>query len=1205
MSALADDRTVHGLFADLADRRPDATALVSGPQRLSYAGLDARADRLARRLVQAGTRRGTLVGVHLERGTDLVVAALAALKAGAGYVMLDPDHPPQRLAQLAADATISLLISRSAEAGAAFAGVRTIAAADEGDAGSAGDEELEEGRSELPRVDGGASADDVACVMFTSGSTGEPKAVATSHRAIVETLCGQDYLPSGADAVWLQLAPISWDAFVLELWGALLQGGTCVLYPPQQPDPTLIAELAAENSITTMYLSSSLFNVIVDEHPAALKGLRHLLVGGEALSPVHVGRLRAHGSTASLRNGYGPVEATVFVTTHPVPPQDADAAQVPIGSQLAGKAVYVLDDRLRPVPDGQVGELYAAGTGLAQGYLGRPDLTAGWFVADPFGRPGGRMYRTGDLGLRGPDGLLRFAGRADRQVKIRGHRVEPAEVAAALARHPSVHQVAVLTPIDHRGERRVVAYVVPRGGRAGWPGESALRRAAAERLPEFMVPVAFVVLDALPLTANGKLDQARLPQPPAPGQGGPAEPRAPRTEPERVLCALFAEVLGLGSAGVDPDQSFFELGGNSLSAVRLAGRARVRGLGLGVREVFQTPTVAALARQAVPVTPVADSIPLTSTSPDEASRPYPPAMSSAQLRLWFLDQVDAGVAYTLPILFRLHGSVSVEPLREALADVAARHEVLRTMFVAVDGAPLPQVIPAAEARPELAVLPVTSTDLEREIAAAAGHRFRLDAELAFRAALFVDRDSGEARALLLIMHHIAADGWSMAPLARTLSLAYAARLGATAPDLPAPAIGYAEYTLAQRAYLGDPADTESILAEQLGYWTKRLAALPASTRLPRRPDRPAVPGPQAEAVERRIDAAGHARLVEFARLQGATLFAPLVAALALTLRRAGAGDDIAIGAPVAGRSPHLPDAEDLVGFLVNLVVLRADLSADPLISTLLGQVGEDALAALGHQDAPFDRVVEALNPARAPGRHPLVDVVLAFQNNIPAELDLPQGRMKSEVVRTGAARFELLVDITDEYTTNGRPDGIAVIFEFRTEVFDRSVIEWLADTFVHILGLLPDTADTRISALPGLPEPPADMAPAADTPEPDRRTRTAPGSTPPRTELEHRLAEVWAEVLGLDQVGIHDDFFALGGDSLGAIRLAARIRDTQQLPAAPAGLFAAPTVAEQARDLAGRKLPAAPGIPGIARTPRTARTSNTTTNQPPQERRGL
>jgi nonribosomal peptide synthetase DhbF len=699
-----------------------------------------------------------------------------------------------------------------------------------------------------------------------------------------------------------------------------------------------------------------------------------------------------------------------------------------------------------------------------------------------------------------------------------------------------------------------------------------------------MVPAVFVVLDAMPLTANGKLDRAALPQPAAPGPDptGLSEPRAPRTDRERVLCALFAEVLGVPR--VDPAESFFELGGNSLSLARLIGRARARGVGLSMRAVFETPTVAALARRA---TAVADPPPAPEPDPE---RPRTAAVSAAQLRLWFLDQIDAGVAYTLPILFRVRGPVLAEPLRAALRDVAARHEALRTRFAVVDGEPVPQVVGGSEARPELTVVEVSPPELEREIGAAARHRFRLDTELPFRATLFVDRASGEAGALLVVMHHIAADGWSLAPLVRDLSRAYASRLRGTAPDLPAAAIGYADYALAQRERLGDPADADSLLAHQLRYWRQRLASLPEGTRLPRRPDRSAAPGPRAETVLRRIGAAGHARLVEFGRRHEATLFTPLQAALAVTLNRAGAGGDIAVGFPVAGRTADRPDADDLVGFLVNLVVLRTDLSDDPPVSTLMERVRDEVLAALSHQDVPFDRVVEALNPARSPCRHPLVDVVLALQNNVPAELDLPRGRTRYEVVRTGAARFELLVDVTDEYGPDGRPQGIAVTVEYQAEVFERSVMEWLADTFVRLLDLLPAASATRISALPGLPEPPAGVARAAAAagPEPARDRAPAAAAAAPRTELEHRLASVWAEVLELDRVGVHDDFFALGGDSLRAVRLAARITATQRLPATAAGVFTAPTVAEMARDLAGRQLPAGAGIPRLPRTPRAA-----------------
>jgi amino acid adenylation domain-containing protein len=1177
-----DPRPVHRVFEDQALAHPERTALIEGERRLSYAGLDARADRLARCLVEAGVGRGDLVGVYLERGIDLVTAALAALKAGAGYVMLDPGHPAERLAGMAADAAVRGIVARAPEAAEIFPGISILPP-----------EAAQEGAG-LAHGAARSRAEDIACVMFTSGSTGRPKAVASPHSAIVGTLLGQDYLPSGPDSVWLQLAPISWDAFALELWGALLLGGTCVLYPHPRVDPVEIARLTQQHAVSAMYLSASLFHVIVDEYPDALKPVRTLLAGGEPLSPVHSGRLLAQGFSTRLGNGYGPVECMIFLTTHPITAADTERERVPIGRELAEKSVYVLDDRLRPAEPGQVGELYAAGAGLAHGYLGRPGLTAERFVANPFGAPGERLYRTGDLGFRDREGVLHFLGRADEQVKIRGHRIEPAEVEAALSRHPDIDRAAVVAAADHQGQRVLVGYVVPRGGRAFWPGESALRRALGAVLPDYMIPASFVVLDAMPLTPNGKLDKAKLPAPPSAAPSAPSEARQPRTEAERVLCGLFADVLGVEQ--VSPADSFFDLGGDSLKVARLLSRTRAQGLNLSVRDVFETPTVAALARQAAAAA-AHEAAPAPAACTAEPGREQGEVtaarVSYAQQRLWFLDQIDAGAAYTMPILFRLSGKVETEPLRLALRDVVDRHESLRTRYGVVDGEPVPSVLEPGLARPELRVVHVPADRLEEEIANAGRHRFRLEEELPVHAVLFLDPDRSDVSALLIVMHHIATDGWSLPPIARDLSKAYTARLHGSNPDLPPVALGYAAYARRQRERLGDPADPHSVLAAHLAYWREHLADLPEGTMLPRRPGRPAVPSSKSGVFVRRVDPAAHARLLDFARRHEATLFVVLHAALAVALERAGAGTDIAVGSPVAARGGEQEhpgtDEDDLVGFLVNLIVLRADLTQDPTVSVLMRRVREDVLAALSHQDAPFDRVVEAVNPVRVPGRHPLVDVVLALQNNERAELDLAGATGRFEVVRTGTARFELLVDVTDHFSRTGEPDGIAVTFEYQEEAFDRPVLEWLADTFLRVLDAFTevDPDATRLSALPALPEPPAGLAASAVVPAAPRRAGAAErGGAAPRTELEARLAAIVAEVLGVERVGIHDDFFALGGDSLRAVRLAARIATAERLAANAAGIFAAPTVAELARALSD---PA--GKPEIASVPRLARTA--------------
>ncbi|MGW1375100.1 amino acid adenylation domain-containing protein [Streptomyces sp. NPDC002446] len=491
---------VHELFEAQAERAPAAVALVHEADEMTYGALNERANRLAHRLAGLGVGPGTLVGVHLERGFDMVVALLAVLKAGGGYTMLDPQFPAERLALSLRETGAPLLLTSRSLSGR-LTGVTTLYAEDE---------EAYDART--GNLGTRVGPEDVACVMFTSGSTGRPKGVISPHRALTGTYLGQDYSGFGPDEVFLQCSPVSWDAFGLELFGALLFGARCVLQSGQNPDPLEIGDLVARHGVTMLQLSASLFNFLVDEVPEAFEGVRHAITGGEPASVPHVAKALRDHPRLRVGNGYGPAESMGFTTHHAVVPEDLTGSALPIGRPVAGKRSYVLDDELKPVASGALGELYVAGVGLAHGYVNRPALTAERFVADPFAGPGGaRMYRTGDLARCREDGVLEFVGRADDQVKIRGFRVEPGEVEARLVGHPSVSQAAVLAQEFRLGDKQLVAYVVAERTAAGTaPDASELRRHLASALPAYMVPVEFVPVDALPRTPNGKLDRRAL-----------------------------------------------------------------------------------------------------------------------------------------------------------------------------------------------------------------------------------------------------------------------------------------------------------------------------------------------------------------------------------------------------------------------------------------------------------------------------------------------------------------------------------------------------------------------------------------------------------------------------------------------------------------------------------------------------------------------
>jgi amino acid adenylation domain-containing protein len=535
---------------------------------------------LAQVLIQNGSRRGDVVGVYLDRGTDLVVSVLAALKAGAGYTLLDPAFPVERLNAIVAEAGITTVLSRELEMGRGqvrpgwdwidVAGPAVAAAP-----------------AASPEV--AVSPDDVVCVMFTSGSTGTPKGVVASHRALVGTFLAQEFCEFGPAEVVLQCAPVSWDAFALELFAALFFGGTCVLQPGQSPEPSVIADLVAQHRVTAMHVSASLLNFLIDEYPQVFDRVTQVMTGGEAASVSHLERLLDRRPSMRVVNGYSPVESMIFTVSHQVVAQDTAGSSIPVGRPLRNKQVYVLDERLNPVPVGVVAELYMAGVGLARGYLGQPGLTASRFVANPF--DGTRMYRTGDLVRWRSDGVLQFCGRADDQVKIRGFRVEPGEVETVLGRHPAVSQAAAVVREDRPGDKRLVAYLVAVGG--GEIDTADVRQWAAARLPDYLVPAAFVVLPELPRTSNGKLDRKALP---APKITASATSRPPRNEREETLCRLYTEVLGVPGVGIDDD--FFALGGHSLLVTRLISKIRKAfDVEVSIQTVFTARTVAALVEQ--------------------------------------------------------------------------------------------------------------------------------------------------------------------------------------------------------------------------------------------------------------------------------------------------------------------------------------------------------------------------------------------------------------------------------------------------------------------------------------------------------------------------------------------------------------------------------------------------------------------------------
>ncbi|ATZ23716.1 Dimodular nonribosomal peptide synthase [Streptomyces lavendulae subsp. lavendulae] len=1021
-------------FEEQVRLRPTARALVFGGQELTYAELDARANRLAHHLAATGLGRGDLAGILLDRGPDFAVALLAVVKTGAGYALLDPEFPDERLAGTARDASLSTLVTDTRHhtrlpdtGGSPWVTVRVDTEADSIAA-----------RPTVP-LEAPLTWDDVACVMFTSGSTGRPKGILSSHRNLVSTLTAQTYATFGPGETFLQCSPVSWDAFSLEFWGALLHGGTTVLQPGQRPEPALIAELSRRHRVTMLQLSSSLFNYLTDEHPDTFTTTRIVYTGGEPASPTHVHRLHGLRPHLTITNGYGPAESMGFTTTHTVAPTAEVQGPLPIGRPLTNKHAYVLDARLRPSPPGTTGELYLSGDGLAHGYLAQPTTTATHFIPNPYGPPGSRLYRTGDQAHWDTHGNLHYTGRTDTQIKIRGFRIEPTEIETTLTTHPHITQATLL-----HSDGQLTAYVTAAPG-APAPAPEALRAWLRERLPEHMVPARFAVLDRLPLTPNGKIDKAALPVvEAAPTAGG----RAPRTETEELVRTLVSEVLG-SPAPLSMDDGFFDHGGHSLLAARLTNRiASTLGVTLTLRDVFQHPTPAALTRRIEE----AGDRPALPPLRRAAERPERLPLSFAQQRLWLVAGLGGpgATAYNVPMAVRLEGEPDVPALRAAFEDLAARHAPLRTRFATADGDPYQIVDPVPA--PAFELRDVTPGSLEEELLAAARHSFDLTAEHPLRVTLL--RSGEGAYTLLVLLHHIATDGQSLRPLFEDLSHAYAARLAGAAPDWePLPA-DYADFALWQRTTLaGDPLET------RLAHWRTALAGLPEELGLlPDRP-RPPVAGQRGGAVRVDFGTDLYERVVELARAERCTPFMVLQAALAATLTRLGAGTDVPLGSPVAGRSDEA--LSGLVGFFVNTLVLRTDTSGNPAFRELLARVRSADLDAFAHQDAPFDLVLEALNPVRSLARHPLFQVCLALESGPGVSPVLPGLRAgEAEPLATGAVKFDLEFLLRADGAS-----GLTGAVLYSSDLYERATVERMTGMLRRTLEQVAREPGVRLSEL--------------------------------------------------------------------------------------------------------------------------------------------
>ena len=1040
---------VHRLFESRAAATPLSVALSEDNLQLSYGELNQRANQLARYLRRLGVGLEDRVGICLPRSMEMVVAMLGVLKAGAAYVPLDPQYPLERLALMLEDAQAVAILTSEEQANSLPSQWAQVVMVD------SDREEIEKesgadiSAAELEHRE--VVGDGLAYIIYTSGSTGTPKGVAVTHRGITRLVRETSYASFGADEVFLQLASASFDASTFEIWGALLNGARLAIMPDGQASLAEIGAALRQYQVTTLWLTAGLFHQMVDEQLEALLGLRQLLAGGDVLAVLQVRRfLEAAGGKSRLINGYGPTENTTFTCCHVMAEPRANWSSVPIGRPISNTQVYVLDEELQPAPVGVSGELCIGGAGLAREYWRRPEQTAERFVPNPFGpEAGGRLYRTGDLVRYLSDGNIEFIGRRDEQVKLRGFRIELGEIESVLGAHTSVREcvVVVIGEADHK---RLVAYVV---GAEAVDG-SVLRAYLKDSLPEYMVPSAFVTLEEIPLTPNGKVDRKALPEPEWVAEASSGFVAA-RTLVEEVLTGIWEQVLDVERVGVH--DNFFELGGHSLLATQVISRVRESfSVELPLRVIFESPTIAEsaaiveVAMRTDGAASEAEPPPLKPVSREELL-----PLSFAQLRLWFFDQLEPGNSfYNIFTALRLTGCLDEVALEKTLSEILRRHETLRTTFSMVEGRPVQVISPAATVQiPIVDLRGLAESEaqlLVQEHAREEAQRpFDLAGGLMIRACLL--RLADEEHVLLFTMHHIASDGWSIGVLVREVVTLYDAYSNSKPSPLPELALQYADFAQWQREWLQD-----TVLDSQLSYWKKQLADSQQSVlELPTDRPRPLVQTFRGATHSWSLSKTLTEQLEALSRREGVTLYMTLLAAYVTLLYRYSGQDDILIGTPIANR--NRAETEPLIGFFVNTLVLRTNVSGNPTFRELLKQVREVSLEGYLHQDLPFEKLVDELQPERSLSHHPLFQVMFIFNNAPMPELKLPGLTMSGMDFHSGISKFDTTLIMMNSES------GLRGVWEYNLDLFDTATAERMVGHFNAILESI--VADTESQPL--------------------------------------------------------------------------------------------------------------------------------------------
>ena len=1039
------DKTIHQLFEEQVTRTPENIAVTFGDEHVTYFELDERVNRLAHYLRRQGVGPNKLVALCLNKSPEMIVSLLAVLKAGGAYLPLAPANPAERLRFVIEDSGTEHLITTSSLAGNVPVTVASTVLLD------ADSEAISAEPSTAPDIT--VTPNDLAYCIYTSGSTGKPKGALIEHRNVVRLMVNDklQFTFTSAD-VWSMFHSYSFDFSVWEMYGALLYGGRVVVVPEHvSKDPALFLDLLVNEKVTVLNQTPTAFYNLASLDRGESLALRYVIFGGEALRPALLREWKAAHPRVKLINMYGITETTVHVTFKEIDDEHVATDTSNIGVPIPTTTTYIFDDEMRLLPVGVPGEICVGGGGVCRGYLNRDELTRRKFVANPY-KPEETIYRSGDLGKLLPSGEMVYMGRSDDQVQIRGFRVEPGEVQSQLLTHPLITRAEVIAKTMHHGAVELVAYVVALGNL----DVTELRTHVASALPHYMVPSAFVFIDEMPLTSNGKVDRRALPEPDQLRPELGAAFVAPRTSTEEILASMWAEVLGLTRVGAN--DSFFELGGHSLLATQVTSRIRtVFNLELPLRNMFERPTIAELAQEIDALTGNARQ---DSTSVMvRVSREEPLPLSFAQQRLWFLHQLEPNsAAYNMHTSLRISGPLNVKAFEQTVSEIIRRHEILRTIFITREGEPF-QIITDAEPQVLSTVDLRHLADKEaqaRQLATEESRRpFDLSQGPLLRMTLMQLAD--DEHIVAFTMHHIISDGWSMGLLINEMTTIYKSFSRNEPSPLPELSMQYADFAKWQRAWLqGEVLDT------QLAYWEKKLAGAPSMLELPTDRPRPTVQSYRGATTTLTLSKSVSDALKELSKAEGATLFMTLLAAFNILLSRYTNQQDILVGTDVANRNRH--ETEPLLGFFINQLVLRTDLSADPTFVELLSRVRETSLEAYAHQDLPFEKLVEAVQPERHLSRSPLFQTKLVLQNVPTGAFELSDLTLSTLEIENNTSRIDLTLAIKDggEYLSGS--------LEYSTELFDESTVKRMLGHYTTLLESIAADPQQRISNLSFLSE---------------------------------------------------------------------------------------------------------------------------------------